>query len=371
MQKPKIHIVSFDNPYPPNYGGVIDVFYKIKALNLLGYEIYLHCFVSEKIECSQELKAITKEVFFYKYFKNPFLQFLKTPFSVACRNNKQLVKNIQKINAPILFEGLKTTFLVNKNEFKEYFKILRLHNIEQDYFAGLAISEKSWPQKMIFYLESFKYGNYENVISKFDKTITLSNYENNYINNKFGNSVYVPVFHGNENVLPLIGKGSFALYHGDLQTADNRKAVLFLVSVFKELPNFKLIIASGSNENFVNDVIGKQENVTFEKIKNFEHLQELLQQAHINISWSFQRSGTKLKVINALFNSRFSIINENVIDDDVVSGLCVTVFNKEQLIDKIKELENATFEDFDKRKKILEVYLNDIKNAELIDKLIS
>jgi hypothetical protein len=371
MQIKIIHIVSFDNPYPPNYGGIIDVFYKIKALHLLGYEIYLHCFVTKKTECSHELEVLTKEVYFYKYSKNPFLQFSTIPFSVVCRNNDQLLTNIKKVNAPILFEGLKTTFLVNNNELKDYTKILRLHNIEQDYFKGLSVSEKSLLQKMIYYFESFKYKNYENVMSKFDKIITLSKYENNYIYKKFGNSVYIPVFHGNENVLPLKSLGSFTLYHGDLQTADNKKAVLFLVSVFKELPNLKLIIASETNENFVNKVIGNQQNVTFVKIKNFEHLQELLQQAHINISWSFQRSGTKLKVINSLFNSRFSIINENIIDDDVVSDLCISVFNKELLIDKIKELENAPFDDFAKRKKILEMYLNDLKNAALIDKLFS
>ena len=28
----EIHIITFDIPYPANYGGVIDVFYKIKAL---------------------------------------------------------------------------------------------------------------------------------------------------------------------------------------------------------------------------------------------------------------------------------------------------------------------------------------------------
>ena len=38
-QNKKIHIVSFDIPYPPNYGGIIDVFYKIKTLFELGYEM--------------------------------------------------------------------------------------------------------------------------------------------------------------------------------------------------------------------------------------------------------------------------------------------------------------------------------------------
>jgi hypothetical protein len=40
----KLHIVSFDVPFPANYGGVIDVFYKIKYLHEQGVEIYLHCF---------------------------------------------------------------------------------------------------------------------------------------------------------------------------------------------------------------------------------------------------------------------------------------------------------------------------------------
>ena len=47
MPLKKLHIISFDNPYPPVYGGVIDVFYKIKDLHAEGYEIYLHCFVDE------------------------------------------------------------------------------------------------------------------------------------------------------------------------------------------------------------------------------------------------------------------------------------------------------------------------------------
>ena len=45
ISKNQLHIVSFDVPYPPNYGGVIDVFYKLKALFDLGIEIYFHTFV--------------------------------------------------------------------------------------------------------------------------------------------------------------------------------------------------------------------------------------------------------------------------------------------------------------------------------------
>ena len=44
MPDKHLHIISFDIPYPPNYGGVIDVYYKIRTLHKLGIKIHLHCF---------------------------------------------------------------------------------------------------------------------------------------------------------------------------------------------------------------------------------------------------------------------------------------------------------------------------------------
>jgi hypothetical protein len=64
MQGKPLHIVSFDNPYPPVYGGIIDVYYKLKALHALGFEIYLHCFVYTKLHPRDKQKAIKKEVHF-------------------------------------------------------------------------------------------------------------------------------------------------------------------------------------------------------------------------------------------------------------------------------------------------------------------
>ena len=40
----KINFISLDIPEPPNYGGAIDIYYKIKALLKLDCKIILHCF---------------------------------------------------------------------------------------------------------------------------------------------------------------------------------------------------------------------------------------------------------------------------------------------------------------------------------------
>ena len=44
MSDQHLHIISFTIPYPPNYGGAIDVFFKIKALHSYGVQVHLHCF---------------------------------------------------------------------------------------------------------------------------------------------------------------------------------------------------------------------------------------------------------------------------------------------------------------------------------------
>jgi hypothetical protein len=39
-----LHVVAFNVPYPPDYGGIIDIYYKLKALSADGTRIILHAF---------------------------------------------------------------------------------------------------------------------------------------------------------------------------------------------------------------------------------------------------------------------------------------------------------------------------------------
>jgi len=371
MQNKAIHIISFDNPYPPIYGGVIDVYYKIKALHEIGMEIYLHCFVAKIPNEFPELEAITKKVFFYKASKNPLLLFSRIPFSVICRNDKKLLQNLEEVVAPILFEGLKTAYLVHKNQLQNHTKILRLHNIEQYYFKGISKSETSFFYKILFYLESKKYEHFDKIIHKFDKVMALSHFENEYANRKFGNSVYVPVFHGNEMNNRLSSFGKYALYHGDLRTSDNKRAVAFLIKVFKKIPDYSLLIASSCGADFVKRKKASASNISFVSIKNEDHLDDLLENAHINVMLSFQQSGTKLKLINSLYKSRFCIINKNMVDDEMVRKCCEMAETETEFIAAVNRLRSQPYLDFEKRKSVLAPILNDATNVKLIATLIA
>lgn len=369
MPKKAIHIISFDNPYPPIYGGVIDVYYKIKALHELGMEIYLHCFVAKIPNEFPELEAITKKVFFYKTSKNPLLLFSRIPFSVICRNDKKLLQNLEGVVAPILFESLKTTYLVHKNHLQNHPKILRLHNIEQHYFEGISRSETSFFRKILFFLESKKYENFERICNKFDKVLALSQFENEYVHRKFGNSAYIPVFHGNEMTNKLSPFGKYALYHGDLRTSDNKRAVAFLIKVFQKIPDYSFIIASSNGADFVKSKIISASNISFFCIENDLDLNDLLENAHINVMLSFQQSGTKLKLINSLYRSRFCLINKNMVDDEMISNCCEMAETEAEFVDAVNRLRHQPYLNFEKRKSVLAPILNDATNAKLIANL--
>ena len=125
MQEKILNIVAFDNPFPPYYGGVIDVYYKIKALHQMGYKIHLHCFVTEVPELSIELQKITASVYLYEAKPKWFHLWSNLPISVISRSNSDLVKNLLENDAPILFESLKSTCLFQDIRLKNRIKLLR------------------------------------------------------------------------------------------------------------------------------------------------------------------------------------------------------------------------------------------------------
>lgn len=363
MKKETLHIISFDNPFPPVYGGVIDVFFKIKALYELGFEIYLHCFVKEIPIDNCVLKNFVKEIYFYEK-KYKFLNILSfTPFSVVSRYDENMIFNINRIEGAILFEGLQSTYVLNKQVFKNRNIFLRLHNLESDYYNGLYKSEKNYIKKLLLGLEALKYKPYQEIIRKFDAVFTLSHFETDFVNFHYNNAHYIPVFHGNPAVVELSSFGKFAIYHGDLRLADNKRAVLFLIDVFIKIPDYQLVIASKDGKFFVESHIQSMSNVSFFEIENYSQLEHLLSEAHINVMLSFQKSGTKLKVVNSLYKSRHCIINKNMVDDEKICNLCTIAENEIDFITNINKLRNEPYLDSKRREIILNTLLNDEKNA--------
>ena len=82
-----LNIVSFSIPFPANYGGVIDIFYKLKALHWAGIKIHLHCFQYDRPE-AEELNAYCETVNYYQRKTGLSAQFSLKPYIVESRQAK-------------------------------------------------------------------------------------------------------------------------------------------------------------------------------------------------------------------------------------------------------------------------------------------
>ena len=111
-----LHVIAFDVPYPANYGGVIDVFYRVKALSEAGVKVHLHCF--EYGRGKAEVLNRCYEVKYYKRDTSFWKQFRREPYVVASRRSEALVKDLLKDDYPILCEGLHTTAVLNDRRLK-------------------------------------------------------------------------------------------------------------------------------------------------------------------------------------------------------------------------------------------------------------
>ncbi|MBK7268626.1 MAG: hypothetical protein IPI07_03635 [Flavobacteriales bacterium] len=105
MTERHLHIVSFDVPAPPDYGGVIDVYYKVTALAELGVKVHLHCY-SYGRKPAAELEQFCESVHYYPRSTSKHLLLSALPYVVVSRKSEELLDRLLQDDHPILFEGL-------------------------------------------------------------------------------------------------------------------------------------------------------------------------------------------------------------------------------------------------------------------------
>lgn len=339
-----MHIVSFDVPYPPNYGGVIDIYYKIKALYNIGTHVHLHTFEYGRGK-QNELDKICDKVTYYKRKTGKINLFNKLPYIVASRRSDELIKNISADNFPVLFEGLHCCYYLNHPALSKKIKLVRTHNIEHDYYNGLASAEKNIFKKIYFLNEAKKLKKFEKQLSSASHILAISESDKQYLSKKYSNVIYVPAFHSNEKINCLRGKGKYALYHGNLSIGENHAAAIFLITeVFSQLPEIKLIITGSNPKKELVETADKYKNIEVKKDISTHEITSLIQEAQINILPTFQPTGLKLKLLTALYNGRHCIVNTFMVENTGMENLCHIANNSTEMQMKVKQLIDLPFE---------------------------
>jgi hypothetical protein len=368
MSDMHLHIISFDIPWPANYGGVIDVFYKAKGLAKKGVKVHLHCFEYRR-QPSDELEKIFHKVHYYKRDISKKHLFRSIPYIVSTRISEELVQNLLKDNYPVLMEGIHTSALLEDSRLRNRKMVVRTHNVEHNYYQNLAKAETDIFKRYYFYNEAAKLKKYEGRLEKADSLVAISQNDYNYFSSKFRNVSYIPAFHPHTEVLSKEGKGEYVLYHGNLSVSENYNAVRFLATkVFNDL-NIPLKVAGLNPPQHLVQLIRNYPNIELIENPTDEELSFLIKNAHINVAITAQATGLKLKLLNTLYNGRFCLVNDKMLSGSKLDDLTIIANDAESMKATIVDLFNKSFtgENINERKELLGVIYN---NGNNIDKLI-
>jgi hypothetical protein len=370
-----INIISFDIPYPANYGGVIDVFYKIKQFTEKGIKVHLHCFEYGR-ERSKELEALCEKVYYYKRRTGFMSNFSSLPYNVKSRISEELTKNLLSNDYPILFEVLHTCYLLSDPRLLKRLKVYRHSNIEHDYYKHLSRSEKKLLKKIYLRLEAGKLKSFESVLNHADLILAVNQCDLDYFKTRFPKirSEYLPSFHPNNEVDIKEGKGDYILYNGNLSISENFAAVSWLAKhVFSKI-DLPVKIAGLNPPGFLKDELKTYKNIELIANPDEAKMQDLITNAHIHVLYTEQATGLKLKLLNVLHSGRFVICNDKMVDGTGLnaSGSFVICKTAQEMTSAISSLFSKEFskDDLAERKKALETFSNK-KNIEKLLGLIS
>jgi hypothetical protein len=368
-----LHIVAFDNPYPPIYGGVIDVFYKIVALSKNGIKIHLHIFTSPNSNID-ELKKYCEEIYIYERKKGFLNQFSLLPYIVKSRYSSLLNKRLEENNFPILFEGMHTTHsLICNNKLFER-SIIRHHNIEHDYYKGLYKSDKNIFRKIFFFIESLKLKSYLKKINRTEYNIAISEPDAIFlISNDFKNVCSIPPFHSSTDNDATCNDEPFVLYHGNLNVAENILAVEYLINeIFIDKTKKYIVAGLNNNHQFKNRFVSKS-HIEFIENPSTEKIKFLIKTARVIVLPTFQPTGIKLKLIDSLYKGNHVIANQQMVQGFPIPEIVESANTSEGIIHLINEkIKNSlSIEEKNIRTQQLNRFFDNDMNARKIIEIIS
>ncbi len=370
-----LHVIAFDIPYPANYGGAIDVFYRLKALHKAGVKIILHCWHKDDRTEQSALNSICEKVYYYHRNMSFSNQLHTIPFAVLSRKSEQLIANLLKDDYPILFEGLVSCYYMQDKRLNNRIKLFRECNVEHDYYRELAKASSNLYHKIYYYVESIKLKHYEKVLRSANHILTLSHNDEQHFRTTFPQQsvIYLPCAHANQTISIKAGLGDYIFYHGNLELAENEKAVRYLCEhVFAHLSRVRCIVAGRKPSNDLIKFIHQWNNIELYHDIDDTAMHQLVVNAQIHVLITFQNTGLKLKLLNTAFAGRHMVVNSAMVDGSGVEELCHVGNTANEQIQLCKQLisQTFTFDSIKEREELLNSTFSNKNQASIILSII-
>lgn len=307
-RKMKILVVSGFFPYPPVFGGAIDVWERIKGLNALGCTVDL--VVTDKSNPEQHQLEILKQHirnFFFVRRKNHISQmFGNLPLQLLSRKNLSVVDVHQKYDLIILESEFCWPVVLNRSiSYKNI--AVRVHNIESHYFKMLGKSSDSLRKKIYYKIEAAKIKKLSSLVfGKAGRLWFISKDDMENVNLP-GKSVFMPFPVNEEFVPPRIKEGNNVVFMGSLFMENN----LFGLDWYLKKIHPALVAAVAGYHFYIIGSL-KEENAEIltkygrlpqvSLVINTPCLKGFYNKAQVFVNPMLHGSGVKVKSVNALVN---------------------------------------------------------------------
>jgi glycosyltransferase involved in cell wall biosynthesis len=362
-----LHIISFNVPYPADYGGAIDVFYKLEALQQQGVKIHLHCFEYGRGE-QPAVNTYCESVHYYPRYTGHKGLSNTLPYIVSSRRNEQLLDNLLKDDYPIFMEGVHCTYPLLDKRFKDRRCFVRVHNVEHRYYADLARHTSAPLRKLYYWMESRLLKEYEKNIATKATFWGTTEADDEVYRKELGCpdieelEVYIP---SDWSLKAQEGVGSYCFYHADLSVDANEKAASWLLKkVFSKI-KVPLVIAGKNPSAALQKLAHQQSHTCLVANPSHKEMQDMIAKAHINILPSYTHTGTKLKLLNALFHGRHCVVNDATVVGSGLDAACHISNSDNGMAELIAQLYHQPFDHAELllRKKLLEGRFSNEANA--------
>ena len=364
-----LHIVCLDVPWPPDYGGAIDMMNRIKTFHRMGVFIHLHYFSYNERGNPNELNQFCHSIHVYRRENITSGFSLTTPFIISSRINEDLIHRLQQDDYPILLEGIHCTGILPRLDRRRRKIVVRMHNEESVYYKELARAEHGLMKKIFFYNESRLLKKYSHhlpddclyaCISDNDVRLLKQHY-------KLHNVEFLPAFPSWQKVCGEVGQGHLCLYHGNLSVPENEKAASWLLCKVFTNARVPLVIAGKKPSRRLQKLASLCQHTCLVANPSETEMTDLVRKAQIHVLPCFNKNttGIRLKLLHALFEGRHCVVNDTMVAGSGLEGACHIGTTANAFVSIILQLYRQPFtrEEIMLRKQLLATTYSNERNA--------
>lgn len=357
-----LHFISLDNPFQANYGGSIDIHFRLQTMINKGIVHDVHFFYKPPLTSIPS--TITPSVFAYARNLHLWNWFSSVPFTVLSRKNKVLFQMLSKDDLPIWMEGIHSAYwlpeLKKINPKRKIF--LRLHNIEANYYHELYAQTSIPLKKLYFFAEQMKLKAYEPQLWRLaDAVFCISDTETPVVKSVQPNAHFLPAF-VEDTFLPLKFPHTIRrlLFHGNFHITSNQRSALWLLNFCKINPSFEPVFYGRGWE------VLQRWAPSAKFLSNEQPLSVYQEDYDAIILPVFQSSGVKIKWLESLRLGKLVLGTPEAADGSGIKPMYV-FHNFEQLFDLLNNPASLQKHQQSIYEQAVKLYQNDANISQLME----